>query len=272
MSEGKNILINVFSSFIYWIIFSIGATRLTPIFSGILLFLKGDGKEIHLWTWCILAVSIMINIISIIINILVFMKKGNKPQFPIIKTDMIYEKLRTELYFENRRDIKCFREVRFKVLCEKMEHIRKQFTWTGDGYIGTFMEPNFEDKYLIDSGSIRKCPPQIYDVIFKEPKKKGDYVHYRVRTEVFDEGEVMLPFLSQHISGPAKKMELVVSVPKGMIKNVRFVEYADSAGKMVIGEPIPVESKSVGNLDVYEFEKKKPELLHKYKLEWEFDK
>lgn len=87
-------------------------------------------------------------------------------------------------------------------------------------FIGTFIEPGFEDKYSIDIGSARKYPPQIYDVIFKEPKKRGDYVHYRVLTELFDEREVMLSFLSQHISGPTKKMELVVSVPKGMIKKL----------------------------------------------------
>lgn len=273
MSEGKNIAINVLSNSIYGVIvliISAISAILSPTISAVMLFFQGEGKVIPIWLWVILVVSVIISITSIILNLLTVIKRKNKPQFPAIKPEIMYDKVRTELFFQDRENISCIREVRFKVLCEKMEYIRKQFTWTGKGYNGTFIEPEFEDKYSVE-WNVRVFPPQIYDVIFKEPKKKGDFVHYAVRNELTDSEEGMIPVLSHYITSPTKKLELVVTVPKGMIKQANFVEYVDAEGKATIGDKIPIEVKHIGNLDVYEYQKKNPELLHRYKIEWEFD-
>ncbi|MBR2950292.1 MAG: hypothetical protein IKC46_10540 [Lachnospiraceae bacterium] len=272
MGRLKDLLFNWISDFLYGVIASILATIVTPIVSAAILYMQSNAEDVPVWIWIVLGISISINIVSIVCNVLVLIKRENKPQFPSIKSDVKYEKLRTELYFETRTEIKCFREVKFKVLCQKLEYIRKQFTWTGDGYKGTYIDKDFENKYSIDSGSLRRFPPQIYDVIFDKPKKKGDFVHYKVRTEVTDQGKVMMPYLSQQITSPTKKLELMVTVPRGLISEVVFVEYADVAGKTSIGEPEMIEAKSVAGLEVYECEIKNPNLLHVYRIEWKFDK
>ncbi|MDE6663568.1 MAG: hypothetical protein K2K46_09525 [Lachnospiraceae bacterium] len=269
MKELKTVAINVLSNSIYALIFyvvSIIFAALIPIISAIIIFIQGEAQSVPLWIWIILVIFVIISIISIILSIAILAKRKNQPK-PQIK----YEKLKIELFFEDRVNIKCIRDLNFTVMCEKMKHLRKEFVWTGTGYKGTYIDDEFKDKYSID-WSGRVFPPQIYDVIFEEEKVKGDEVHYIVRHEVTDENQEMIPRLTQHIVDPVKMLELIVTVPKGMIKRVYFVEYVDPSGNVVIGNKVPIEVKHVGNLDVFEYQKCNPELLHSYKIEWEFDK
>ena len=266
----KDVGISMLSNAIWELLLIVGAAVGTPIMATIVLIKKGNGEDIDIVWWIILVVFALLNIGNIIVGILQFVRRTNKPTFPAIKSDVLYEMMRTELYFADRENIKCYREVRFKVLCDKMRSIRKQFTWTGDGYKGTVLDEKSKGKNFKIDDSVRRLPPQIYDVEFDAEKKKGDRVSYRVITEVTDKTHVMQPSLSQQINSKTKKLELVLTVPRGLVKNVTSSVYADSAHKVEIGVSKKIDTKTYGEMETYEVCIKNPELLHRYFIGWEW--
>lgn len=269
----NNIFINIISNAIYQLIFWLFLAIGMPAVATITLLKEAHGDNISSKWWLLLTLFVLLSLGNIVIGILQFVRVRSRPVFPSIKSDMYYEISKTELHFVDRENIKCYREVNFKILCDKMKYIRKQFTWTGDGYKGTFLdeERSLCKNFIIDD-SIRKLPPQIYDVEFDSEKKKGDWVSYCVRSEVEDKGHVMQPFLQQIVKNKTQKLELVLTVPRGMVKNVRSCVTADSSGKVQIGDREEITKKSYGDYEAYEFVIKKPELLHIYRIDWEWNK
>lgn len=149
-----------------------------------------------------------------------------------------------------------------------MEKIRKQFTWTGTGYKETTLEKKMGNYKLIDSP--RKHPPQIYEIEFDSVKRCGDKVSYKTKTEVDDTEHIMQPFLSHMVKGPMDYLELRVTAPIGMLKNVRFLEYADTSAEIPISKPQYLNAKTIGNLETFEYPINNPSLLHNYRIEWMF--
>lgn len=266
----RDILVGFISSAISSFALSLIAAVGTPVVAAIALARKSNGKNLDIAWWIILGIFAFLSAANIVVGILQFVKRTNKPKFPAIKSDVLYENMRTELHFTDREHIKCYREVDFKVLCEKMKYIRKQFTWTGDGYKGTFLDERSKSKDFKIDDSIRKLPPQIYDIEFDHDKLKGEEVSYCVRSEVEDNMHVMQPVLSQHITSKTKKLVLVLTAPKGMVQNVKSSVFADSASKVQIQKYEEVDVRAYGDLETFEINIKNPELLHIYKLEWEW--
>ncbi len=261
---------NVLSNIICQIIFILFTAIGTPIVSAITLMKKGTGQYLDTTWWIIFATFILLSVINIIAAILHFINIKTNPSFPTIKSEVSYSFIRTELFFSDREHIKCNRDVNFKVLLDKMRFIRKQFTWTGDGYKGTTLDAkSIAKNYKIDD-TIRRLPPQIYDIEFDCEKKKGEHVSYRITSEVEDNSHVMQPFLSQQINQETKKLNLVLTVPMGLVKNVKQIIYADSACKIKIAEPCSITPITYGNMETYEINIKRPKLLHIYRIEWEW--
>lgn len=226
------------------------------------------GNLVPFYSWGILALALIVGIGNLITVAVYLVKKSRRPVFPVISPDVRYEKAITELFFKNRENIFCSREVKLVVLCEKMERINKQFTWTGSGYKSTVLEKAMGNYTLKDSN--RQHPPQSYEIIFDSVKRCGDKVGYKTKTEVDDNDHVMKPFLSHLVKGPTDYLELRVTAPVGLLKDVRFVEYADSTAELPISKPQELNSKSVGNLETFEHIVKSPNLLHNYRIEWVF--
>ena len=80
----------------------------------------------------------------------------------------------------------------------------------------------------------------------------------------------MQPSLSQQINSKTKKLELVLTVPRGLVKNVTSSVYADSAHKVEIGVSKKIDTKTYGEMETYEVCIKNPELLHRYFIGWEW--
>ena len=160
-------------------------------------------------------------------------------------------------------------QVKDKLLIVPRIYTNKPRT-TGDGYKGTVLDEKSKGKNFKIDDSVRRLPPQIYDVEFDAEKKKGDRVSYRVITEVTDKTHVMQPSLSQQINSKTKKLELVLTVPRGLVKNVTSSVYADSAHKVEIGKKKKIDTKTYGEMETYEVCIKNPELLHRYFIGWEW--
>lgn len=226
------------------------------------------GQKVSLFCWFLLGLSLFVGIGCLTVSIIYFIKKSKRPVFPALPSDVRYEKAVTELFFKNRENIICNREVKLIILCEKMDRIKKQFTWTGSGYKSTTLEKAMGNYRLIDSP--RKHPPQIYEIIFDAVKRCGDKVSYKTKTEVDDIDHVMQPFLSHLVKGPMDYLELRVTAPIGTLKNVKFLEYADTSAEIPISKPKELSTKIIGNLETFECSIKNPSLLHNYRIEWEF--
>ena len=226
------------------------------------------GLAVPLYSWILLGISLIVGIINVIVVIVYIIKKSKRPVFPVISSDVRYEKAITELFFKTRENILCSREVKFEVLCEKLEKITKQFTWTGSGYKCTKLVKSLGEYVLIDGE--RKHPPQSYEVRFDSVKRAKDKVSYKTCTEVEDDDHVMKPFLSHQIKAQTDYLELRVTAPIGLLKNVRFAEYADTAAEVELSRPVALEGKNIGNLETYEYQVKSPNLLYCYRIEWEF--
>lgn len=245
------------------------AAPATMIWSAIKnIMLKSEGKEIPLVYWIVLGCSFLVSVICIILVICYIIKRRNRPNFPKIISDVRYELAKSELFFKSREEILCSREVKFEVVCEKMDSIRKQFTWTGTEYKGTILEKS-QGSYTINDYQ-RKKPPHGYEVKFDSMKTRGEKIWYRTKTEVGDTNHEMKPFLSHTVKSPTDKLEIRVTAPIGLIKNVRFSVYADNLGEIPISDPKQIMAKDIGNLETYSYEVNKPYLLYNYRLDWEF--
>lgn len=227
-----------------------------------------QGQTVSVYSWLILSFSLLVGILNLIIGIVCLVKRSKRPAFPVISSDVRYEKFVTELFFKDRENIFCNREVKLVVLCDKLEKITKQFIWTGSGYKSTVLEKSMGNYILNDSE--RKHSPLSYEIIFDSVKRCGDKVSYKTKTEVEDSGHVMQPFLSHMIKGPTDFVEIRVTAPIGLLKNAKFVEYADREAEIPISMPILLEAKNIGNLETFEYSVKSPELLHNYRIEWTF--
>lgn len=230
--------------------------------------LKAEGKTVPLMYWVILGCSFLIAILCIVMVMFYVLKKRNRPNFPKIMSDVRYETAKSELFFKNREEITCSREVKFEVVCEKMDSIKKQFTWTGTEYKGTTLE-KAQGNYTINDYQ-RKKPPHGYEVKFDSVKARGEKIWYKTRTEVEDTNHEMKPFLSHTVKSPTDKLEIRVTAPVGLIKNVKFSVFADTLAEISISTPKQVEAKNIGNLETYSYEINKPYLLYNYRLDWEF--
>lgn len=264
----QNLITSILANLVVIIITGI-VTAVISIGTSVLVVIRQtQGQTVPIHCWIVLSFSLLIGILNLIIGIVCLVKRSKRPAFPAISSDVRYEKFVTELFFKDRENIFCSREVKLVVLCEKLEKITKQFIWTGSGYKSTVLEKSMGNYTLNDSQ--RKHAPLSYEIIFDSVKRCGDKVAYKTKTEVEDSGHIMQPFLSHMIKGPTDFVEIRVTAPVGLLKNAQFVEYADREAEIPISAPILLEAKNIGNLETFEYSVKFPELLHNYRIEWTF--
>lgn len=264
----KDVLANILANLVVLGISSLFSMLLTVGTGLWIVISQTNGGKISITGWVVLILSFVIGIFNLSLGMVCFIKRKNKPEFPEILSDVRYEKAITELYFKDREHISCSREVYFKVLCAELEKITKRFSWTGSAYKSTYIEKADGNYSLQDSG--RQHPPQSYEIIFDVIKKKGEIGYYKTRTDVEDEKYVMETHLSHQIRSQTDYLELRVTAPVGLLKNVRFIEYADNMGELPISKPEALNGKMIGNLEAFEKKIDDPRLLHVYRIEWKF--
>lgn len=264
----ENIISNIIASLVLTALVGFGAPC-AVVWASLKTFSIGvAGKKISLVYWFILIISLLIALMCSIFCIIYIIKRRNRPNFPKIIPEIRYESAMSELYFKSRENISCIREVKFQIVCEKMDLIKKQFTWTGSDCKGTILEASKGNYTLVDYG--RKKPPHGYEVRFDSTKKRGEKIWYKTRTDVEDNNHEMKPFLSHVVKSPMDELEIRVTAPIGLIKNVYFSVFADSMAEILIAEPKQILVKNIGNLETYSYTVNKPNLLYNYRLGWEF--
>ncbi len=266
----ENVISNIVTEIILGILLGFGTPLLVVWSSLKSLLLYLEERSIPLQYWIIFCGGIFVSILCIICTIIRLVKKRNRPNFPKLVSDVRYETAKTELFFKNREEIICTREVRFEVVCEQLPSIKKQFTWTGSEYKGTTLEKMKGNYTIVDYQ--RKKPPHGYEVKFDSTKTRGDKIWFKTKTEVEDKSHDMKPFLSHTIKSPTDILEIRVTAPVGLIKNVKFSLFADNLGEIPLSTPKLVEAKNIGNLETYGYEINRPYLLYTYRLDWEFIK
>ena len=264
----KDIISNIIANLAVMAIVAIPSAIIAIWTSVSIVIKQTKGYNVPLYSWILLVISLLVGIGCLTTSIVYFIKKSKRPVFPALPSDVRYEKAVTELFFKDRENIICTREVKLVILCEKMEKIKKQFTWTGSGYKTTTLEKSMGNYTLNDSP--RKYPPHTYEVVFDSVKRCGDKVGYKTKTEVEDTEHIMQPFLSHLVKGPMDYLEIRVTAPIGMLKETKFLEYADTSAEIPISKPIDLEAKNIGNLETFEYSIKNPNLLHNYRIEWKF--
>lgn len=263
-----NIVSNIIASIILTSLIGFGAPC-AVIWTSLKNFsIQTEGKRVPLVNWILLGISLFVALICIIFCIIYIVKRRNRPNFPKIIPEIRYESAKSEMYFKSRESISCTREVEFQIVCEKMDLIKKQFTWTGSDCKGTILEKANGQYTLIDYQ--RKKPPHGYEIRFDTTKKRGEKVWYITRTDVEDNNHEMKPFLSHLVKSPMDKLEIRVTAPVGLIKNVHFSIFADTMAEIPISKPRRIPVKNIGNLETYSYTVNKPNLLYNYRLSWEF--
>lgn len=232
------------------------------------IIITAGGRSVPVCYWIIFSLGVSVAIVGIVLNIAYWIRRVNHPVFPKIQSDVRYTSAVSELFFRNRESIECTRDVKFEVVCDKMESIKKQFNWTGTEYKKTEIEKAKGIYTLIDSQ--RKYPPHGYEIKFDGPKMRGSEIWFKTRSEVEDTNHDMKPFFSHTVKSPTDVLELRVTAPKGMLKNVTYTVFADSMAEIPISKPITISAKDIGNLETFSYHIEKPNLLYNYRLDWNF--
>ena len=267
-SLANNVAGNLVASIILNLLVGLGAP-LAIVWSSVKsLISKIDTGKIPQMYWAIFIGGVIVALICIVLTAYHIAKKINKPHFPKIQSDIRCRSAISELFFEDRENVICSREVDLEVVCEKMESIKKQFTWTGTEYRGTVLEKSDGQYSLVDYQ--RKKPPHGYEVKFDTIKYRGDIVKYKTKTELGDLNHEMKPFFTHLVKSPTDSLELSVTAPKGLLKDVTYTICADMMGELPISKPEHIRAKTVGNLETFSYRITKPNLLYNYRLEWKF--
>lgn len=264
----ENILSNVIASIILMAVTGFGASGAVVWCSVKALIMKSENNIIPPIYWVVYIVGLLVAMFCIILTVINIVKKARKPNVSKIQSDIRYERAISELYFKNREEIVCSREVEFEVLCERKDSITKQFMWTGTEYKGTVLEKSAGEYTLVDYQ--RKKPPHGYEVKFDDMKYRGDRVWYKTKTEVSDASHDMKPFFSHMVKSPTDSLEIRVTAPKGLLRDVVYVVCADALGEIQISVPKSIRAKCIGDLETFSYVIDNPNLLYCYRLEWKF--
>lgn len=264
----ENVLGNIVATIILSVIMSLGSVCLVLWSCVRGIFLKLENKVIptSYWVFCIL--GIILAVFCIVVTVINIVKISKKKHYPKIQSDVRYEYAISELYFKNREEITCTRGVKFELLGKEKDSIIKQFMWTGTEYIATTLEESSGPFELVDYH--RNQPPHGYEVKFDTTKHRGDIVWYKTKTEVSDRHHDMKPFFSHMIKSPTDSLEIRVTAPKGLLKDVTYTIYADIMGEVSISEAVPVQGTQIGDLETFVCKSDKPNLMYNYRLDWKF--
>ncbi|MDR1770505.1 MAG: hypothetical protein LBS02_07705 [Hungatella sp.] len=264
----QDVLANLLANIAY-IAITGAITALVSIASSVtVIIIQTKGDLVPGYCWLLLALSLLIGVVCLSFAIIFFVKRSCRPNFPIIKADVKYEKAIIELFFKDRENIFTSVEMRLEVLCDELKKMTKKFTWSGSGYKSTVLQKAKGNYTLKDT--TRKHSPLEFEVIFDSTKVRGDKIWYKTNTVLEDLEHIMQPHLSQLIKNPTDYLELRVTAPVGLLNNVVFVEYADTTAEIPITKPLRLSEKNVGNLETYEYRINHPNILHNYRIEWEF--
>ncbi len=197
--------------------------------------------------------------------------KGNKKDPKIEYEDLIYHSVAVEFRFvKGRSVVQNSRTVNFKMK-KPIEIIPKKIVWTGSTYNGTKLV-DADDGITMEEK--KGDMPYTYNIIIDKKLWGNDEIHYKTITNAKDEKRIMEPYLAHMVKNKTKELELILVTPKGIVKNVRKVIYADLSMETKIEDKkiyTCVKTKSEDVL-TYTFKPSVVNVNYTYAIEWEFEK
>lgn len=186
-----------------------------------------------------------------------------------LSLDYKFRSIIAEMTFDdNRMDITSTIDYKMTVLSEEVTELKRQLIWSGSEYQGTKLI-QMNGNYSIED-STRTSSPYPYTIKFNDKKKRGDTIEFKTETSVVDGNLSMLPMYSFMVKYQIDVLVLQIIAPKGMLKNVQKVVYADSAREICVEHPTELCGENIRDLVRYTFKIKNPTLLYHYFIEWEF--
>lgn len=242
-----------------------------------------DGKSISTFDRVFIGVCALICILDLIFLVIYFtygnyLRRQLKnapntvPAFPPLESSYSILHTEFELYFKDREHIVHRQSITYKVTSDRLDSIRHNMQWTGDGYHGSKLIPESQNKgYKLEE--VKTSPTQIeIRIVFPEEQPKDHTDTYSFETEVTDFHHYMQPHLNRLIKCHTDRLSLKVTVPEGMIQSCQYYISADLTSDFILSGKKRVNYERVGNFYCYRHVFENLELLRYYRLEWEFAK
>lgn len=173
------------------------------------------------------------------------------------------------LTFISRTNITEISKMKVELLQNNVETVERRSFWTGSSFDG------FE---LVEGSKVRNLEnfsespsSHSYILFFETPMNSGDQAEWTVKANMKDSRCIMVPYYTQEITTDMEHLLMVVCAPKGLLREVKRVVYADTKmtkdlevlRESITSEPDPTSEKFV-------FDIPKPNLMYGYAIEWIF--
>lgn len=183
--------------------------------------------------------------------------------------DFKYIEHQSALTFHSRTDITEHSVVKVEALQNNIESIGSRITWTGSSFDG-FELIKCEKPHHFESTSDGQASHS-YTLFFDTPLNCGDQAEFEIKANMKDSRRIMVPYYAQEITANMEHLRISIHAPKGLLKEVKKVMYADTGmtkdlevlRESILPEPDPIGEKFV-------FDAQKPNLMYGYAIEWIF--
>lgn len=173
------------------------------------------------------------------------------------------------LTFHSRTNITEILKVKAEALQNNIKTVERRVIWTGssfDGFELVDCNKAHSLENFSESSSSHSCT-----ICFETPMNCGDQAEWTVQANMKDSRRIMVPYYTQEITTDMDHLLMAVCAPKGLLREVKKVIYADT--KMtkdleVLREAITSEPDPTGEKFVFDIPK--PNLMYGYAIEWIF--
>ncbi len=173
--------------------------------------------------------------------------------------------------FKSRTEIKEITNSTLEALHDNIKTVPHKVYWTGSAFNGFKLTDCDKKHFFNDSVQIQKSP-YIASIELETPLNAGETVRYEIEIEAKDTKRIMSPYYAQLITKKTDCLTLCVKAPKGLLKDVYFVLYAD----LNMSKEYQIEEKNItpdieSDYEVFTARVDNPNLLYSYCIEWKFN-
>lgn len=138
--------------------------------------------------------------------------------------DFKFIELQDSFIFHSRTDITEYSKAKVEVLQDNVKFKESRVTWTGssfDGFeliSGDGVLENFSDNQASHA----------YLLTFNTPLNRGDHTEWEIQASMKDTRRIMVPYYAREVTADIEHLCIIVCAPKGLLKEVKKVIYADT--------------------------------------------
>lgn len=189
---------------------------------------------------------------------------------PSLADDIHFTKVTIELYIKSAEDIRYKMKFNGVVNKDGVEEFSKELRWSGSQYFSTKVTSASMEYTLEDNVENRVHPPYIFTVRFNEALNKGEPFKLFTETHVSDKDKNMFRCSSFCIKYPIDELNMVLTAPPGIVKNVRKSGYCDAAREINYFTSKQIQTEDIGDLIKYSYNTNNPREWIYYCIEWDF--